>query len=88
MLEKVDSGKLRPPREPTRDHVCEVCKTRKRSQRAVPCLTMGHTLPTTKLRGKFILACDDCARNLERAGVPQAAAEQARRMAALGLVLP
>lgn len=91
LQEKIATGKLRPPRAPVADHLCEVCKTRKRAVRVVPCLTMGHAMPGTKLTGKFVLACDDgpgsCARQLERAGVPQAAAELSRRMAALGLVM-
>lgn len=92
MLEKVDSGKLKPPREPVRDFLCEVCSRRKRSVRAVPSLVMGHKLPGTPLQGTFVLACDDgpgsCAMALERAGVPQKVAEQAQRMLALGLVMP
>jgi hypothetical protein len=88
LQEKIAEGKLKPPREPVRDHLCEVCKTRKRSVRVVPCLTMGRKLTGTPLKGLFVLACDECARSLERAGVPQAAAEQTKRMAALGLVLP
>jgi hypothetical protein len=92
MLEKVDAGKLKPPREPMRDFLCEVCSRRKRSVRAVPCLTMGKKLVGTKLKGLFVLVCDDgpgsCAAALERAGVPQKAAEQNRRMLALGLVIP
>jgi hypothetical protein len=53
---------------------------------------MGKKLVGTKLKGLFVLVCDDgpgsCAAALERAGVPQKAAEQNRRMLALGLVIP
>lgn len=89
MQEKVATGKLKPMhRDPVRSHLCEVCKCRKRSVQAVPSLLMGHTLPETKLRGRFVLACDECARSLRRAGVPQQALEVQTRLEALGLVMP
>ncbi len=90
LQEKIATGKLTPPREQQRDHICEICKCRKPSVKVVPSLIAGHKLPGTKFTGLFVLACDGrdgCAAMLERAGVPQAAAEQNRRMAALGLVL-
>lgn len=91
LQQKIAEGKLTPAREHPTDYLCEVCKTRKRSVRVVPCLTMGRQLAGTPIKGRVILACDDgpgsCARSLERAGVPQAAAEMTRRMQALGLVL-
>jgi hypothetical protein len=88
MLEKVATGKLQPGREVARDHLCEVCQCRKRNVRVVPSLVMGRKLAATKMVGRFVIACEDCARNLERAGVPQAAVAQVTRMAALGLVMP
>lgn len=86
MQAKVATGKLRPPREPVTDYLCEVCQRRKRSRYVVPSLTAGERVKP--FVGRFVLACAECKAALERAGVPQAASAQASRLAALGLVAP
>lgn len=75
LLEKIAEGRLKPPREAVVDHLCPLCKCRKKSQRLVPSRVIGVPVGQlgveckTRFQGKFILACADCADDLRRAGV-------------------
>lgn len=75
MLEKIDSGKLRPPRTNAVDHFCPLCHCTKRSQRLVPSRVLGvpvSQLPNeckTAFQGRFVVCCEDCARDLKRSRV-------------------
>ena len=75
MLEKIDSGKLKPPRENQRDYLCPLCSYRKRSMRLVKSVILGKPvaqLPIeteVRFEGRFVLVCWGCADDLERARV-------------------
>lgn len=75
LLENIDSGKLKPPDKAKVEYWCNLCRCMKKSQRLVPSRVMGR--PVTQLgvgmktgfRGRFVLCCDECARDLEKARV-------------------
>lgn len=75
LQEKIATGVLKPPRENARDYLCPLCSYRKRSMRLVASRILGKPvsqLPiecATQFQGRFVLVCEDCARDLERAKV-------------------
>ncbi len=76
MQERIAEGDLRPAikqagaraREPNKDFMCEVCKTRKRNFKLVRVKAMlamlGARVPG--MRGHYIRACESCAESLTR----------------------
>lgn len=75
LLEKIDSGQLKPPSKPKVEFFCPLCHCTKKNQRLIPSRVLGR--PVSQLgqefkvmfQGRFILGCEDCARDLARARV-------------------
>jgi hypothetical protein len=73
LLEKIAFGRLKPPKEPNVDHWCPLCHCRKKSQHLIPSTLIGRPVSQlgveckTAFKGRFVLGCEDCARNLRRA---------------------
>lgn len=73
-LERLAIGDLRTKQSrdvrKTKDFLCPLCSTRKRSQRVVPSRILGHLLRDTPFRDAFgrplqaIVCCEECARPL------------------------
>jgi hypothetical protein len=68
MLEGVATGRLKAARQRVTDFLCDLCKTRKRSQVAVPSRILGRVVPP--FRGRVVLCCDACAREMRARGMP------------------
>lgn len=75
LLEKIDSGALKPPRQAKVEFWCPLCRCTKKNQRLISSRVLGR--PVSQLgvefrvmfQGRFILGCEDCARDVEKAKV-------------------
>jgi hypothetical protein len=78
MLEGVDSGRLKGPREPVKDIYCPLCHERKTSQVYIRSMVLGtrrKDLPFRHIRGggdhwtnipKGLIVCKECAEQFNR----------------------
>jgi hypothetical protein len=60
-LEKIETGVLKAPGTHAKENLCRMCKRWKMTQVAYPSRLMGTPLKGSKLRGTFILVCQECA---------------------------
>lgn len=75
LQEKIANGQLRPPREAVVEHWCDVCHCKKKSSRLVKSQSIGRPISQlgvevkVRFQGLFVLACEECAGMMERAGI-------------------